>query len=715
MAPPVPRVLDRLAAEQKISRNDYERVVGQWRRSSGGPIEETILELEVMSEAELLKALAAIYKTRFVTTEKLSTAAIDRETLMLVPRKVAERYNVFPVLLDRARATLSIVTSDPDNVQATEEVRVVSGMRVVTPLVARPLAIKAAIAKAYAGDARAFAAIERKNAMSETFSNMLDVYGGRQPAQLPSAMQVDAIELTPDSGPAPGPVAVRAQPAARAAVALKELGGAGPPVLELEVPAVATLPTPTPQPAPVIAPAPASQAAHALVLPNPPRPARVSEAPAPPTVPTAAWLETLNVLVSLLENNRPDLRGHSSHVARLTQRLCERLKLGERDIPPIVAAAHLHDLGKASSYHLTALNVAEYGGHRIAAEKSFLTASRLMASARLPEATVQALNHMYERFDGKGFPDQQGAKDIPLGARILSITDTYADLTQNPRNPFRKQLRPIEASEVLAKYEGQIFDDALVDLFRLVVTGDDIKNKLLSDRREALLVDPDPEETTVLELRMIEAGFEVKTVRTAEKALEAIAEEDFELIVTEVDLQPMDGFALLETARRSDKGRAATWVFHSARADREDVNRGFELGAADYVQKPAKAEIFVAKLRKLVEQGAPKQAARAAVAGSLEEMGLTDMVQILAQGRKTGALKIRSGSETGELHFVAGEIFNAVFGKRSGDDAFYDLLKLKTGDFLLDPNFKAEQRLIHESAEGLLLEAMRRLDEGVRG
>jgi response regulator RpfG family c-di-GMP phosphodiesterase len=715
MAPSVPRVLDRLAADQKISRNDYERVVHQWRRSPTTPVEETILELEILSEPDLLKALAAIYKTRFVTTDKLSTAAIDRETLMLVPRKVAERYNVFPVLVDRARATLSIVTADPDNVQATEEVRVVSGMRVVTPLVARPLAIKAAIAKAYAGDGRAFAALERKNAMNESFSSMMDVYGGRQTQNLPPGIPMGGIELSPDSGPSPGPVMMQTQAPARAAVALKELGG-GPPVLELEPPPVAapTPSTPTPPPAPAAPPAP-TPAAHSMVLPNPPRAVRLSEAPAPPTVPTASWLETLNVLVSLLENNRPDLRGHSSHVARLTQRLCERLKLGERDIPPIVAAAHLHDLGKASNYHLTALNVAEYGGHRIAAEKSFLTASRLMSSARLPEPTVQALNHMYERFDGKGFPDQQSGKDISLGARILSITDTYADLTQNPRNPFRKQLRPVEASDVLAKYKGQMFDDALVDLFRLVVTGDDIKNKLLANRREALLVDPDPEETTVLELRMIEAGFEVKTVRTAEKALEAIAEDDFELIVTEVDLQPIDGFALMETAKRSEKGRSAVWVFHSARADREDVNRGFELGAADYVQKPAKAEIFVAKLRKLVETATPKQATRAAVSGSLEEIGLTDMVQILAQGRKTGALKIRSGNEAGELHFVGGEIFNAVFGKHGGDDAFFELLKLKTGDFVLDPNFKAEQNVLQQSAEGLLLEAMRRLDEGVRG
>ena len=42
------------------------------------------------------------------------------------------------------------------------------------------------------------------------------------------------------------------------------------------------------------------------------------------------------------------------------------------------------------------------------------------------------------------------------------------------------------------------------------MAGDDIRSRILSDRHVALLVDPDPEETTVLELRMIEEGFEVR-------------------------------------------------------------------------------------------------------------------------------------------------------------------------------------------------------------
>ena len=48
----------------------------------------------------------------------------------------------------------------------------------------------------------------------------------------------------------------------------------------------------------------------------------------------------------------------------------ERIGLSTASTSAYVAAAYLHDLGKMGAYHLTALNVAEYEGHRIAAMKS---------------------------------------------------------------------------------------------------------------------------------------------------------------------------------------------------------------------------------------------------------------------------------------------------------------------------------------------------------
>src|SRR5262249_54457026 len=161
-----------------------------------------------------------------------------------------------------------------------------------------------------------------------------------------------------------------------------------------------------------------------------------------------------------------------------------------------------------------------------------------------------AVFHMYERFDGKGFPDTLVGKEIPLGARLLAAADTYADLTQNPRNPFRKVLGPAEAMEVLANHAGTIFDPAILDLFKALVLGEDMKAKLLANRRRALIIDPDPEESTVLELRMVEQGFDVKIARSADAARKLVAVEgvEFDIVVCEVELPDADGLAFLSEA-----------------------------------------------------------------------------------------------------------------------------------------------------------------------
>src|SRR6185369_632773 len=218
---------------------------------------------------------------------------------------------------------------------------------------------------------------------------------------------------------------------------------------------------------------------------------------------------------------------------------------------------------------------------------------RLMEAISLPRETQQSLEAMYERFDGKGIPGTLSGKDIPLGARLLAIADTYADLTQNPKNPYRKILRPAQACDVLAKFKGTIFDPNLVDLFKHSVTGDDLKARLLANRNLALLVEPDPEETTVLELRLIEQGFEVRIARTTDQALKFLEAGDIEVVVSELDLKPQDGFALLAEARKHEWGKRLPWVIVTARASSADAKRAFDLGAADVMSKPVGTDLLV--------------------------------------------------------------------------------------------------------------------------
>jgi response regulator RpfG family c-di-GMP phosphodiesterase len=637
------RILERLVLDGVITAEQREAAINQTQLMDER-VEEALLDVNAIDEPTLLKALAAMYRTRFVSTEKLAKADIDPRTLEKVPKKVAERENVFPVLWDARAGVLSVVTPDPENAQLLQELQLVSGAKEVRAFVGRPRAVRAAIAKAYNGDIHAFATLDR--AAHQQFATMLDVYERNLVSE-----ESMAVALAKEGS------------SSRIRVLSQE---------ELE-------------------------SGHTV---------RSGEH----GVGWDVYLETLNVLVSLVEQSRPDLRGHSAHVARLMRKIGERIGLSDMQKTSMVVAGYVHDLGKMGTYHLTALNAAEYEGHRTSAAKLYRAPARLLEAVQLPKEVAEAVEGMYERYDGKGLPDGQRGKDIPLGARLLAIADTYADLTQNPRNPFRKTLRPAQACEVLARYKQTIFDPNLVDLFKHTVTGEDLKARLLADRHKALIVDPDPEETTVLELRMTEQGFEVQQARNVEQALKLLEKGEFEIVISELDLEQSDGFALLGEARRHNWGKGLPWIFVTNRGGRTDAQRAFELGAADYMTKPISSDLLVAKAKQIIEREA-SAIGRRGVSGSLIEMGLPEIVQVLWHGRKTGSLKIRSERDSGEIHFVNGMVYNALWSSLRGEEAFYAMLRLTSGDFALDPNYQSPQQVVQASPEALLLEGMRRLDE----
>src|SRR5688500_1474733 len=87
-APAKTRLAERLVADGVISSEQQEAAVSYVQRT-GERIEEALLEVDAVDEVTLLKYLAGLYKTRFVSTEKLSKADIDRITLDKVPKKLA--------------------------------------------------------------------------------------------------------------------------------------------------------------------------------------------------------------------------------------------------------------------------------------------------------------------------------------------------------------------------------------------------------------------------------------------------------------------------------------------------------------------------------------------------------------------------------------------------------------------------------------------------
>jgi response regulator RpfG family c-di-GMP phosphodiesterase len=637
---------DKLLEHGIIDDARYRQAISHFQQY-GGFIEEALIDSRVLDEEALLKSLAQIYRTRFVTTAKLKKADIGPRVLHAIHPEFATEHNVFPILLDEQGQVLSVVTADPTNIEVEQAVIRQAGVARVVSYLARPAAIKAAIAKFYRGDIHAFASVDRETI--EQFQSMMNIY---------ERNLLDESEMV-------------AAVASSAASAREQV------LSEDEIARRAERPSVTPD--------------------------------------TAAGLsiELARVLVSLIESNRADLSGHSVITAAFAERMCRRIGLSDFATNATTLAALLHDMGKGSPFHLTAFNVAEWDGHRTSAENRYEIPLRLFESAGLPAETVGAIRHMYERFDGQGFPERRKGGEIPLGARILALADTFADLTSNPRNPFRRALKTEEAVAVLQKGRGTVFDGAMVDLFATVVAGDDLKRQLLTGAQTVLLVEPSPEAGAVLEMQLMTRGFRLRTAQKADDALKILFKETVHVVLTEVELKPFDGFELKRRLNEDPRTQEIPLIYFTARSGGDDVSKGFALGAKDFLAKPSSVDVVAAKLHKYTE---PKDrgGARVGVSGSLSDMSLPDLVQILAHGRKTGRLNVTSGGTRGEIHFVQGDIYDAVIGRLRGEDAFFAMLRFREGEFVLDPSFTATSRTVQATAEMLLLEGLRRLDEGNR-
>ena len=87
----------------------------------------------------------------------------------------------------------------------------------------------------------------------------------------------------------------------------------------------------------------------------------------------------------------------------------------------------------------------------------------LLIPLNLSPNIISYIQHHHERFDGTGYPDGLAGDRIPLGARIIAISDSYDSMTSD--RPYRKLLSNGEAKNELLKYAGKQFDPNLVSIF----------------------------------------------------------------------------------------------------------------------------------------------------------------------------------------------------------------------------------------------------------
>ena len=97
--------------------------------------------------------------------------------------------------------------------------------------------------------------------------------------------------------------------------------------------------------------------------------------------------------------------------------------------------------------------------------------------------------------------------------------------------------------------------------------------------------------------------------------------------------------------------------------------------------------------------------------GSLKEIPLPDIIQLVSVSGKSGIFLLERGEERGEIYLQDGQIIHAVYNTLQGEEAIYALTIWSEGDFHFQPGVESEVVTIRKSNTNLLMEAARRLDE----
>lgn len=237
-------------------------------------------------------------------------------------------------------------------------------------------------------------------------------------------------------------------------------------------------------------------------------------------------------------------------------------------------------------------------------------------------------------------------------------------------------------------------------------------------KKQLLLVDADPRSVRVLEVSLKKSGY---SVTTATDGADALAKIDFsapDLILSDTRLPRLDGYELVRRMKDKPEHAHIPVVFLTSQKSIEDKIRGLELGVEDYLTKPIFVRELIARVNLLLARRTQERMAtampmsrRTRLSGSLEDMGVVDLLQTFEISRKTGIGKISNGRREVRIYFRDGKVVDAELGRLRGEEAVYRALIWNSGHFEVEFCPIDRGDIIPTSTQGLLMEGMRRVDE----
>jgi CheY-like chemotaxis protein len=228
--------------------------------------------------------------------------------------------------------------------------------------------------------------------------------------------------------------------------------------------------------------------------------------------------------------------------------------------------------------------------------------------------------------------------------------------------------------------------------------------------------------------RMTEAlakeGFEVLHHPVASYALTMIEWSPPDIILCATELREMGAFEIVPMLRNDPK-TANTPLMALGNSVEKGPLEAYRAGCDDYIDRRRNPADIAAHIRAFLRSSRHGfqatemlSTADTSLSGNLAHLDLPGIIQMLDQGRQTGALHVNAGETDAVMFFESGEIHHAECGKLVGEEAVIQIIKecqqTAMGSYKLVTGTIANERTVHRRATDLLLDAMREFDEAQR-
>jgi HD-GYP domain-containing protein (c-di-GMP phosphodiesterase class II) len=179
----------------------------------------------------------------------------------------------------------------------------------------------------------------------------------------------------------------------------------------------------------------------------------------------AIYRDTVRAFAAAIDIKDKYTQGHSERVGRYSEIIARELGWSEEEVDGIQIAGYLHDIGKLivdrdiinAPYHIDAKRSSDLNRHPAAGYE-------ILSPINHPYADIPLMaKYHHERLDGRGYPDGLTDEQIPMGAKIVSLADSFDAMTTD--RPYRRRRSFEDVVRDLRENSGKQFDGKVVAAF----------------------------------------------------------------------------------------------------------------------------------------------------------------------------------------------------------------------------------------------------------